>query len=245
VKDVQTYKINDFEGPLDLLLHLIKDNKMDLLDFDIKIIIDQYLNYIDQAKEIDLEIASDFLTMASTLVELKSKMLLPLGEFEIVSDYEEVDEQELVNRLIEYKKYKDVSSVLKEYNQVRSLSFSKPIEDLKQYSIEDDIKLPQNIELYDLVKSFDKLMQRIALQKPKMGIFKHNEISLQDRMQHLMNQLTNINKKRVGFEELLDVHTKHYLIVSFFFFFVLAKKNIIIIEQDVQFDNIFILGVDC
>ena len=108
---VYSIKLNNFEGPLDLLCHLIDKNKMDICDINISDITDQYIEYLNKMEELNLEIASEFVIMASTLLYMKSKTLLP-----IIQDSEE-DEEELLRRIIEYKKYKEISSTFSDMYQ--------------------------------------------------------------------------------------------------------------------------------
>ena len=109
-KDIYSIKLNKFEGPLDLLCHLIDKNKMDIYDINISEITDQYIDYINQMEKINLDITSEFLVMASTLMYLKSKKLLPKTD----NDVEEITEEELIRRIIEYKKYKEITKKLRE-----------------------------------------------------------------------------------------------------------------------------------
>lgn len=132
-------KINNFQGPLDLLCHLIDKNKMDIYDINLSEITDQYINYLKEQESLNLEIASEFLVMASTLLYLKSKKLLPKQE----EEEEEVTEEELIRRIIEYKKFKEISKVLKE----NYLEYSKRI-----YKMQENIELPKK----KLEKDYDK-----------------------------------------------------------------------------------------
>lgn len=239
-----SYKINDFEGPLDLLLHLIKENKMDILDIEIMTLISQYLEYVEQAKNINLEIAADFLVMASTLVEIKSKVLLPKPEIEIDDEYEEDTQEQLIKRLLEYKRYQEVTNKLKEYNEERNLIYIKNVEDLSKYHKEDNIvDLPKDIELYDLIKSMDKIMQRLKIKQPLNSVLENTEISVEDRCDSLLNQLKSFNKANVNLEELIDVASKSYLVVTFLAILDLAKRNLIEIKQSNNFNEIIIREV--
>ena len=123
-------KINNFEGPLDLLCHLIDKNKMDIYDINISEITDQYIKYIEQMEKMNLEITSEFLVMSSTLLYLKSKHLLPKQQ----EDEEEITEEELIRRIIEYKKYKEITKKLKE----NFLQYSK-----RFYKLPEEIELPK------------------------------------------------------------------------------------------------------
>ena len=131
-------KLDNFEGPLDLLCHLIDKNKMDIYDIKLSEITDQYIDYLKKMEEMDLDIASEFLVMASTLLYLKSKQLIPNA----VEEQEELSEEELIKRIIEYKKYKDITKKLKENFEIYSN---------RQYKLTEDIELPkQKLEVeYD------------------------------------------------------------------------------------------------
>ncbi|MEG0569051.1 MAG: segregation/condensation protein A [Erysipelotrichales bacterium] len=237
------YKINDFEGPLDLLLHLIKDNKMDIFDIEITTLIEQYLNYIEEAKNIDLEIASEFLVMASSLVEMKSKLLLPKPELD-EDDYEEDTQEQLIKRLIEYKRYKEVSSTLKEYNETRNLIYTKPLEDLSKFKSEQQaLEIPEDLELFDLIRAMEKMQQRLKFKEPITAVFEHTEISVDDRASDLLNQINRQSKKKIAMDDLIDVPTKSYMIVTFLALLDLAKRDLIKINQDQRFDTIYINGV--
>ena len=121
-------KIENFEGPLDLLCHLIDKNKMDIYDINLSEITDQYIEFIKQMEQMNLDITSEFLVMSSTLLYLKSKHLLPKNE----EDEEEITEEELIRRIIEYKKYKEITSKLKENFLMYSKRFFKNVEEIKQ-----------------------------------------------------------------------------------------------------------------
>lgn len=123
-------KLENFEGPLDLLCHLIDKNKMNICDVKISEITDQYIEYINKMEEMNLEVASEFIIMASTLLYLKSKMLLPSE----ADDEQELTEEELLRRIIEYKKYKEITKALKESYQI----YSK-----RKYKLPDEIELPK------------------------------------------------------------------------------------------------------
>ena len=144
-------KLDNFEGPLDLLVHLIDKNKLDIYDIKITDIADQYIDYINQMERMNLDVASEFLVIASTLVYLKSKELLPKE----VDDEAELTEEELIARIIEYKKYKEISKKFKEFYQENSKRF---------YKLPDQIELPkQKLEKTykkeELAKRYERLLE--------------------------------------------------------------------------------------
>ena len=118
-------RISEFEGPLDLLLHLIKESKMDILEIEIESITEQYLKYIEQEENLNLEIASEYLVMASELIEMKSRMLLPKSSSDEEVEEEEDPREELINRLLEYQAYKEITKALKEKEESRQKFYTK------------------------------------------------------------------------------------------------------------------------
>ena len=130
-------KLQNFEGPLDLLCHLIDKNKMDICDIKISEITDQYIEYINTMEQMNLEITSEFIFMASTLLYLKSKHLLPSGE----DEEKEISEEELIRRIIEYKKYKEISKKLNEYYKENCKRFYKLTDKKENYTVADKVKV--------------------------------------------------------------------------------------------------------
>lgn len=237
------FKIDDFEGPLDLLLHLIKNDEKEIFDVSISTLTSQYLEFLDTHFDVSLEVASEYLVMAATLIEIKASMLLPKPEIIIEGEYEEDSREALVKKLIEYKKYKDVSKVLDDFNKERSLVYTKPLEDLECFKSDDKAILPEGFEIYDLMSSMEKMLQRIAVQKPMTTKIENHEISVEQRSQSLLQQVKKNNKKTSMFEY-VNIKTKTYLIVTFLAVLDLAKQNKIIISQDIDKKEIFIEGVN-
>ena len=126
-------KINDFEGPLDLLLHLIKENKMDIFDIKIEVIAEQYLSYLEKQESMNLEIASEYLVMAAELVELKSKLLLPCQSIDCEDETVEDCRDDLVNRLLEYEAYKKITETLKKQEEMRQEIYTKDPSNFSNY----------------------------------------------------------------------------------------------------------------
>ena len=155
------FKINEFEGPLDLLLHLIKESEMNIMDIQIVKLADQYLNYISSMEKLNLEIASEYLVVASELIYLKSKTLLPQTNNEEESEEFIEAKDDLINRLLEYKQYKDVTSTLKVLEEQRSNFYTKTPSSLRDYK-PDEIVLNNEITLEDLVKAFQKYLEKAS-----------------------------------------------------------------------------------
>ncbi len=230
-----TFKIDDFEGPMDLLLHLIKEKKMDLLNLKIEVIIDEYLKFIDEMERLNLDIASSYLVMASELLEMKSKLLLPRHEEE--EDDEEVDpEQDLVNRLIEYQKYKDLTEDFKILENERKQIFTRLPENLKEYSDTNMMINNSDVSLDDLLKAFQKFLERKKLEQPLHTKITKKEMSVEERTISIRKILNN--KKRVNFLELFDVLNKEYVVVTFLAILEMAKQNELKISQEEEYGDI-------
>ena len=160
------FKINDFEGPLDLLLHLIKESKMDIMNIEIESITEQYMNYLDSQEKMNLEIASEYLVLASELIEIKSKMLLPREQTEVSSDeYEEDPREELVKRLLEYQTYKEITKVLHEKEEEISNYYTKSPENYSNYS-DGEVEIKVDYEIDDLINALKSYLARKKDNKP-------------------------------------------------------------------------------
>ena len=144
------FTLGDFSGPLDLLLHLIKENKMDILNIEIEKITDQYMDYLNKMESMNLEVTSNYLVLASELLYIKSKMLLPSVKEE--EESEEIDpREELVNRLLEYQTYKEITKTLKEKEELRKEIYTKAPEDIREY-----ISKRGNVKFTDLFEEYSK-----------------------------------------------------------------------------------------
>lgn len=239
-------KVEAFEGPLDLLLHLINRLEIDIYDIPVAQITEQYLFYIHTMKELQLDIASEYLVMAATLLEIKSKMLLPKHEEELLEqdddfqDYEEDPREDLMNRLIEYRKYKEAADDLKELEEERSHLFTKAPSDLTELMknvAPDEVKL--DVSLYDMLGALQKLMRRKKLQKPLQTRIARQEIPIEKRMQELIKDLRQF-KGRKHFFDLFPESSKEYIVVTFLAILELLKKNTILLEQENNFSDIYV-----
>ncbi|WP_442594649.1 segregation/condensation protein A [Neobacillus sp. D3-1R] len=242
-------KIDTFEGPLDLLLHLINRLEIDIYDIPVAEVTEQYLIYIHTMKELHLDMASEYLVMAATLLAIKSKMLLPKHEEEVLGDeleyhLEEDPRDELVERLIEYRKYKEAAQDLKTLEEERSLMFSKPPSDLSELSKEivmDRVEL--NVSLYDMLGAFQKLMRRKKLQKPLSTKIARQEVSIEKRMEEILLDLKNFRGKK-SFYDLFPFPQKEQMVVSFLAILELMKRKEIRIEQEGNFAEIYVMSLE-
>ena len=230
-----TLRLDDFEGPMDLLLHLIKEKKMDLMNIKIEVIIDEYLKFIDEMERLNLDIASSYLVMASELLEMKSRLLLP-RHTEEDEEEEENPEQELVNRLIEYQKYKDLTEDFKELENERKQIYTRLPENLKEYSDTDKMINNSDVTLDDLLLAFQKFLERKKLEQPLHTKITRKEMSVEERRVSIRKILTT--KKKVNFLELFDVLNKEYVVVTFLAILEMAKQNELRISQEEEYGDI-------
>ena len=232
-----TIKINEFEGPMDLLLHLVKKADIDIALVNVKDIIDQYLNYIEAMQEMNLDIASEYLIYAAELMEIKSSFLLPKKQ-EIIEEEEEDPKQKLIRQLLEYKKYKELTTNFKEMEEERKQIYTKLPENLKEYQIEEKKINFGEIGLDDLLAAFNNFLKRKQDEKPIHTKITKKEYSVSIRSKEIKNILKT--KKRVDFEELFEIVTKEYVVVTFLSILDLAKKNELVIEQENNFSKIIL-----
>ena len=228
-------KINEFEGPLDLLLHLIKKSNIDIYDISLVEITNQYLDYINKMEELNLDIASEYLVLASELLQYKSSMLLPKKE-ETPDEYEEDFKSELIKKLVDYKKYKEVCETFKVLEENRSNFYTKTPSDISLYS-EKSLN-NDNVTVDDLIDAFKKFMERREFEKPLNTKITTKELSVSDRVVEIRNILRN--KKSVNFMELFTRRDKSYVVVTFLSILEMAKDLEISIEQDNNFNDIII-----
>ncbi|WP_141266242.1 ScpA family protein [Thermodesulfovibrio sp. Kuro-1] len=214
-----------FEGPLDLLLHLIKQNKIDIYDIPIALITKQYLEYLELMKELDLEIASEFLVMAATLIYIKSKMLLPKQE---QPEEEEDPRKELVEQLIEYEKIKEASQLLKERYKIWSKAFSRNTSKEQELFLEE-------LSIFDLFQALRKILDK---PQPKIYIPKET-IKIEEKIEQILNILKF--KKSITFQELFSPDcSKLEIIVTFLALLELLRLKFVKAFQKNPFGEILI-----
>lgn len=236
-------KLEVFDGPLDLLLHLIEKNKVDIFDIPIVLITEQYLAYVSSMDTKDMDVMSEFLVMAATLVRIKSKMLLPVEETD--EEEEEDPRQELVERLLEYKMYKYASFELKDRQVDAGRVFYKEPsipEEIKNYKDEVDYEeLLSDITLKKLQDIFDSVMQKqvdkIDPIRSNFGEIEKEEINIEDHMIFLEEYA--MLHGTFSFRKVLEHGSgKTYVIVTFLGILEMMKTGKVTIEQDNLFDDI-------
>ena len=230
-------EINDFSGPLDLLLHLIKSNKMDIYDINIELITREYIDYINNNKDLTIDACSEYLVMASELINLKSKLLLH-HEDEDDEEYEINNEVELRDRLLEYQKIKDMANDFRVLEERRSYVYTKLPSNLNEFR--EEAKLNTDITLNDLLNAFEEFLKRQKSKKPSVTTVTKKEFSVEERN----NSIRKIIKDRgkINFLDLFDDISKPYVIITFLSILDLSKKSEIIITQDKNFGEIYLEG---
>ncbi len=238
-------KLEAFEGPLDLLLHLIEKNKVDIYDIPIVLITEQYLEYVSNMDTKDMDVMSEFLVMAATLVRIKSKMLLPKEE--TPEEEEEDPRQELVERLLEYKMYKYASFELKDRQyDAAKVFFKEPSipDEIRDYKEEVDFdELLSDVTLSKLQSIFDSVMQKqvdkIDPIRSKFGEIEKEEINIEDQM-IFVEQYARLHGT-FSFRKILENGKgKGYIIVTFLSVLEMMKIGKFRIEQENLFDDILI-----
>lgn len=228
-------RIEQFEGPLDLLLHLIKQTKLDILEIKLEEIINQYLLFINNMEKLNLNVASDYLVMASELLEIKSRKILPRYDEEEEIEEEDLEEK-LKKRLLEYKIYKELSTDLKEQEEKRKEIFTKPPERVNDY-LDQPLSYDNELPMDALVLAFSNFLSRQELSKPLKTKITNKELSITKRKFEIKSILHS--KPRVSFFELFDEYSKEYVVITFLTILEMAKEKEIIIEQDENFQEIY------
>ena len=228
-------KINEYEGPLDLLLHLIKKENINIFDIKIELIIKQYLDYIEKMKSENLDITSEYLVMASELIELKSKMLLPNKTEEVEEEIEEATNN-LINRLLEYDKYKNMTSELRNLEANRSHIYTRESEEILEYKNNEDVDY--GIDLDDLVNAFKKFLEYQEMSKPLNTKIEKKDYSVNERCIDIRKKI-KLNGS-LKFKELFDIVSKEYVVVTFLAVLSMARNHELIIKQDNNFNEITI-----
>jgi len=229
-------KINEFEGPLDLLLHLLKQSDIKIEDIRIDVITDQYLQYIKKMEEMNLDIASEYLVMAAELIEMKSNSLLPKKEVEDEEIIEEDPREELIRRLLEYESYKKMTEVFKEYEVERKEIFTKEPSQLDEFK-SDEIDVDINLD--DILNAFSIFLQKQEFMKPLSTKITTKEYSEEERGKEIKSKVKSL--KKVEFTSLFDVYSKDYIVVTFLAILDLVRKHEILVEQDSNFNKIYLL----
>ena len=233
--DAYSVKLDSFEGPLDLLIHLIKKNEVNIYDIPIAIITAQYLDTIQLMQELDLDVAGESLVMAATLIHIKSKMLLPRPETAAGVEGDEEDPRDaLVRRLLEHQKFKAAAGLLHEREQVRSAQWQLPDERIA--AIAGDGYEPElEVDLFSLLAAFQAVVQRAKL-RPKV-LLPPDQMPVEVRIEQLLARLSET--QACGFEDLFaDVEDRGGLIVTFLALLEMIRLQLVRVFQAGSFGPI-------
>lgn len=230
-------RVEVFEGPLDLLLYLIKKNEVDIYDIPIVEITNQYFEYLNLMQLLDLDIAGEFLVMAATLMMIKSRMLLPPEE-RPVEEEEEDPRWELVQQLIEYKRFKDAAGKLQELEKYQEGIFSRLPE--VDSAVEESVRL-SDVSIFDLLSALQKIL-KYAKDEDNLILVNAPQFTVEDKMEEILSTVQT--KKKVEFTELFTQQSTRYEIITIFLALLeLIRLAQVIVFQEFPFGKIVISAV--
>lgn len=243
---MSSYKVrlDVFEGPLDLLLHLINRLEIDIYDIPMAELTEQYIEHLHAMRVLQLDELSEYLVLAATLIEIKSKMLLPIHEEDAFGeddhfDMEDDPRDELVARLIEYRKYKEAAEELKTSADDRADYFTKAPGDMAQYGEVVSVGQEESLNVYDLIGAFQKMMERNRLRAPLTASISKTEQSVGDKMDHIMGTLMK-SGGRCDFNDLLVEGDIGELVVTFMSLLELMLRGDVVVEQASNFESLIV-----
>ncbi len=225
-----------FEGPLDLLLHLIQREQLNIYDIPIALVTEQYLTYLATMRELNLDVASEFLVMAATLLAIKARMLLPKPEKTEADEEEEAldPRQALVESLIEYRRFKEASARLKELEEQQVLRFWRPPGELPPMPP----GISPEITLNDLVAAFRQVVESLVPEEPTM--IKRDEVTLRDRMRQVLRRLAS-SKRGLTFGQILGPNRSRLnVVISFLAVLELIRLRRVIVQQPMPFGEMIV-----
>lgn len=227
-------KLEVFEGPLDLLMHLIEKHQVDIYDIPIAVITEQYLHYLKQLEEFNVEIASSFLVMAATLLQIKSRMLLPKPPkpLEIAED-EEDPRQELVDKLLEYRKFKQAATLFEDLARQREQVFTRLPQQFPVAFV-----LPEGLKLDDLLRAFSAVWESAG---NDYALVAREEISIQDKMYDIIHILQKRGGRTEFGHTIIRTGTKNEVIAAFLALLELIRLSRVSIKQEAPFAPIYLV----
>ena len=226
-------RLEAFEGPMELLLHLIQVNKIDIYDIPIAALTEQYMAYLAEMRRFDIEVASEFLVMAATLLLIKSRMLLPKTPKEAEEDEEIDPREELVRRIVEYQRYKKVSLEMAERAEEESRFVGRAPAELPVRLVP-----PQGLSVNDLWEAFRRVLEvKRELTIPE-AIVAHEEYRVEDQMQMIVERLLASEDGATDFEDLFLTGTRDELVATFLALLELIRRRIIVVRQPMLFGPI-------
>ncbi|WP_027120803.1 segregation/condensation protein A [Mycoplasmopsis lipofaciens] len=227
--------LENFGGPLDVLLALVQDKNVDIMDVDVAELATEYLKIISNLQENEIDIAGDYLVMAATLLALKTKMLLytPEEKPEI-----EEDKREILRRLYEYQQFKEISKALREQEQLRKEIFIKPASDIEEFLVDDDkTSLDGNSNPLKLITTLRRMFERTYANQLRKTKLEHFNLTPKDQIPFIINLFESCSK--VNFEMIFRQPTLNHFVITFLAVLDLVRRQVIKMRQDKQFDTIF------
>lgn len=234
--------IEQFDGPLDLMLHLVKENKLDLFDLDMDVLASQYIDFIHEMQTLHLEVASEYLEELASLIEYKSRKLLPREKVEVEEEYEEDHREQLVQRLLEYQQYKEVSQTLKlDYDQ-RQQHFTRPASSLiEQWQKKVEQGPLKDQSVYELMKAMNRVIKRNMILEPYETKVTIKELSVEERVEQIQQRMTTLSDP-VSFEILCqDCTNLHMIVVTFLAILDLIHQRWLVYLQKGKNDEIWVM----
>ncbi|OJG81792.1 segregation and condensation protein A [Enterococcus ratti] len=234
-------KLDIFEGPLDLLLHLIQQMEIDIYDIPIAAITEQYMNYIHTMKKFELAVAGEYFVMAATLMAIKSKTLLPVQEILVEEDeyWEEDPREELVNQLLEYRKYKYAAEQLIEKAQERSLYYTKEPVSLANFIGKEKTLKRGQVKKLDLFQAMERILERKKFSKKVEKTITPDNTTIEERILFIEERL-NKNVKGCSFDSFFDAPTKIEVVTTFMALLEMMKNGRIIAQQKGNYESIML-----
>lgn len=238
-------KLDVFEGPLDLLLHLIQKLEIDIYDIPIAAVTEQYMNYIHTMKTLELEIAGEYLVMAATLMAIKSKMLLPKQELELTEDDEILDGEDprdaLVAQLLEYRKFKYAAGLLHEKEYERSLYYTKEPMDIDEYKEDNPLLEPNQLNTIDLFLAFHAMLEKKKSRQPVETTVTGDDVSIEEKITTITQKMSQIDRNTpINFESFFTSYSKQEVVTTFMALLELMKKGIVYVEQEANYSTILL-----
>ena len=239
-------KVDGFEGPLDLLLHLVNRYEIDIYDIPVSKITDQYMNYIHTMRELELDLASEYLVMAASLLAIKSQMLLPNPTLEEVDDedLEEDPREDLMRKLIEYRKYKQAAEGLKEKEVEANRIYTRPPMRQEEVQGEAPAIKPGEASIYDMIHAMSKMLSRSnANEQVQETKIKRDEVPIQMRMEEILTQV-DLQEGGTSFYQLFKKRSRPHIVVTFMAILELMKSNDIVCVQQQHFEELIVFKME-
>jgi segregation and condensation protein A len=224
-------KLDPFDGPLDLMLHLIRHKKLDLHDLNLDVLVEQYILFVESVEN-KLDLAADYLAELANLIEIKSFKALPVDPNELEGgDYQEDPHQALVRRLLEYQQFKEVSDVLNNRYRERQLQFDKPVDGaLRSLAQQEDVHLYQ-ADQHDLMKAMERCLNRFQMTHPREVRITKIEMSVEARMDHLIAWISTLNEPFVFEDFVQDAQNVGVFIITFLALLELVRTEFIVFTK--------------